>query len=285
MTQPPFDRAVEDRLPGEAALSDLYRSAAGETSPPTLDRTILAAAATTARASAIKRWAVPLSVAAVVVVTVSVVLRVHEHSPFEPPEPFRTTSDARAPAAPPMANSPEMERQNKAAAAPPSADRAAPFAAKREPAATQRAERRDDSREPALLSQASEAKRAGAEVVAVSANGTPGAYEFDVTVRSPDTGCAQYADWWEVVGIDGRLLYRRVLLHSHPDEQPFARSGGPVPIGRDTVVWVRVHMNHSGYGSIGFKGSVGNGFARTPLAPDFALNLQKQPPLPDGCAF
>src|SRR5207247_2405691 len=48
-----------------------------------------------------------------------------------------------------------------------------------------------------------------AEVIAVRARGAPGAYEFDVTVKSADAGCARYADWWEVVNEDGRLLYRR----------------------------------------------------------------------------
>ena len=87
-----------------------------------------------------------------------------------------------------------------------------------------------------------------ADVIAVQASGSPGAYQFNVGIRSPDKGCAQYADWWEVVSTDGKLLYRRVLLHSHVDEQPFTRSGGPVPIQPDTVVWVRAHMNTGGYG-------------------------------------
>ena len=66
-----------------------------------------------------------------------------------------------------------------------------------------------------------------ASVTAFSVIGYPGTYTFDVTVRSPDIGCEGYADWWEVVSTDGDLLYRRVLLHSHVDEQPFSRSGGP----------------------------------------------------------
>jgi len=134
------------------------------------------------------------------------------------------------------------------------------------------------------------AKEAGgmnvqADVIAVQASGQPGAYRFNVTVKSPDTGCQQYADWWEVVGTDGKLFYRRVLLHSHVDEQPFTRSGGPVPIQADTVVWVRAHMNTRGYGGTAFKGSVKSGFK--PAVPDegFAAGLVKQPPLPDGCDF
>ena len=38
-----------------------------------------------------------------------------------------------------------------------------------------------------------------AAVTAVTATGAPGTYTFSVTVESPDTGCAQYADWWEVL--------------------------------------------------------------------------------------
>ena len=53
-----------------------------------------------------------------------------------------------------------------------------------------------------------------ADVVSVSASGTDGAYELLVGVRSPDTGCSQYADWWEVVSEDGALLYRRILNHT-----------------------------------------------------------------------
>ena len=125
----------------------------------------------------------------------------------------------------------------------------------------------------------------GAEVIAVQASGQPGSYQFNVTVKSPDTGCKQYADWWEVVSTDGKLLYRRVLLHSHVDEQPFTRSGGPVPIQPDTQVWVRAHMNTSGYGGAVLKGSVKDGFK--PAMPDaeFATGLAKQEPLPDGCDF
>lgn len=133
-----------------------------------------------------------------------------------------------------------------------------------------------------------QAKRAAAslaDVTAVSVAGEPGAYRFNVTIRSPDKGCAQYANWWEVVGEDGRLLYRRVLLHSHVDEQPFSRDGGPVPIGPDTVVWVRAHQHPGGYGGAALKGSVRAGFRAAVPPAGFAANLTKAPPLPTGCDF
>ena len=124
-----------------------------------------------------------------------------------------------------------------------------------------------------------------ADVISVEASGGPGAYRFAVGIRSPDTGCDQYADWWEVVGEDGKLLYRRVLLHSHVNEQPFVRSGGPVDVAADAVVWVRVHMNTGGYGGAAFRGSVQGGFAAAALDAAFATGLESEPPLPDGCAF
>lgn len=124
-----------------------------------------------------------------------------------------------------------------------------------------------------------------ANVVAVRATGSPGKYEFSVTVSSPDKGCQQYADWWEVVSDDGKLLYRRVLFHSHAHEQPFERSGGPVPLKSDAVVWVRAHMHPGGYGGTVFKGSVRSGFREGRLATGFGAELEKLPPLPDSCAF
>jgi hypothetical protein len=123
-----------------------------------------------------------------------------------------------------------------------------------------------------------------ADVVAVEVSGDPGAYTFNVTVSSPDTGCDQWADWWEVVSEDGALLYRRVLLHSHVTEQPFTRSGGPVSVAADEVLIVRAHMNDGGYGGAALRGSVAEGFAddRPPLT--FAAELASRDPLPEGCA-
>ena len=124
-----------------------------------------------------------------------------------------------------------------------------------------------------------------ADVLSVEVKGDPGNYSFSVGIHSPDTGCDQYADWWEVIDLDGALIYRRILAHSHAGEQPFTRSGGPVGIEPDTQVIVRAHMNNSGYGGAVFKGSVNSGFLPAELGADFAIELEGAPPLPDGCAF
>lgn len=126
---------------------------------------------------------------------------------------------------------------------------------------------------------------AKADVISVEVNGSPGSYTFFVGVRSPDLGCEQYADWWEVVDGSGRLVYRRILLHSHVSEQPFVRSGGPVEVEPETELVVRAHMNHSGYGGEVMSGSVASGFHPAQFKADFSAELETSPPLPDGCAF
>jgi hypothetical protein len=80
-------------------------------------------------------------------------------------------------------------------------------------------------------------------------------------------------------------MYRRILLHSHVDEQPFTRSGGPVSIEADTIVLVRAHMQPGGYGGLAMKGSLEQGFEQVELSPDFAANLLQTSPLPQGCNF
>ncbi len=124
-----------------------------------------------------------------------------------------------------------------------------------------------------------------AVVLEVTTTGSPGEYRFSVRLESPDTGCDQYADWWEVVTPEGELLYRRILTHSHVTEQPFTRSGGPVAIDETTEVIVRGHMNTSDYGTSAFGGSVATGFAPVAIDRAFAADLAEAEPLPDGCAF
>lgn len=123
-----------------------------------------------------------------------------------------------------------------------------------------------------------------AEVKGVRVSGASGSYTFSVTLRSPDTGCAQYADWWEVLDASGALLYRRILAHSHVNEQPFTRSGGPVKAAAATVVIVRAHMNTGGYGAA-LRGTPDGTFAPTSLTTDFASGVEQADPQPSGCPF
>ena len=124
-----------------------------------------------------------------------------------------------------------------------------------------------------------------ADVTNVSVSGSENAYTFNVTISSPDTGCDQYADWWEVISKSGELIYRRILLHSHVNEQPFTRSGGNVDISEEDIIWVRAHMNNTGYGGKTLKGSVKEGFQEMDFPENLGNNLDQMAPLPDGCNF
>lgn len=123
------------------------------------------------------------------------------------------------------------------------------------------------------------------KVQAVEVRDQTGAYRFSVTLSTPDQGCEQYANWWEVVNTSGVLIYRRILTHSHVDEQPFTRSGGPVPISAAEKVWVRVHMNNTGYSKSAMFGSFADGFQSRQVPDGFASDLDQQAPLPGGCRF
>jgi len=58
----------------------------------------------------------------------------------------------------------------------------------------------------------------------------PGVYRFDVTLRHKDTGWKHYANAWEVLTPDGKILGTRILAHPHVNEQPFTRSLSGVKI-------------------------------------------------------
>jgi hypothetical protein len=277
----------------DAALRRAYHAAAAEEPSATLDARILAdahRAVDRSRSSSgfARRWAVPVSIAATVVVTAGIVLRLSEQDSSTTQSPpsatLRSATQASPTAEARRATPPADARTGAPASTSDSASKETSAAAPMQERALEDAARARREKFSTAAASAS-APGTNADVIAVRASGQPGAYEFDVTIRSPDSGCGQYADWWEVVSTEGKLLYRRVLLHSHADEQPFARSGGPVPMQRDTAVWVRAHMNPGGYGGKAFFGSIATGFVPKTLAPDFAATLAQQPPLPDGCAF
>ena len=122
-----------------------------------------------------------------------------------------------------------------------------------------------------------------ANITAVEVSGSKGAYSFSVTVSSVETGCDQYANWWEVLDSEGTLLYRRILLHAHPDAQPFTRVGGDVDIDPYTLVYVRAHMHPVGYVGTVLKGSVATGFRKVENVPEFDKEIEEQEPLSTGC--
>jgi hypothetical protein len=73
-------------------------------------------------------------------------------------------------------------------------------------------------------------------------------WTFAVTVRHDDHDPDHWADWWRVRTMDGRELGRRMLLHSHVDEQPFTRDER-IRIPRDVrTVVVEAHDKLHGLG-------------------------------------
>jgi hypothetical protein len=76
-----------------------------------------------------------------------------------------------------------------------------------------------------------------------------GTFRFDVTIAHADTGWEHYADRWDILGLDGKVLGTRTLLHPHVDEQPFTRSLGSVAVPDGvTEVTVRAHDKVHGAG-------------------------------------
>lgn len=102
----------------------------------------------------------------------------------------------------------------------------------------------------ALLAAGGAAHAGDADVVDARAErAQDGTYRFDVTVRHADEGWDHYADRWEVLGPDGKVLGERVLLHPHVDEQPFTRSQSGIAIPDDVrEVTIRAHDKVHGFG-------------------------------------
>jgi hypothetical protein len=75
------------------------------------------------------------------------------------------------------------------------------------------------------------------------------------------------------------------LAHSHVDEQPFLRSGGPIVIDANQEVVVRAHMSATGYGGIVLRGSASGGFGPDVAAAEFATDVERIDPQPPPCAF
>jgi len=92
--------------------------------------------------------------------------------------------------------------------------------------------------------------RRAAHVVAADIRPLGGdAFRVDANIRSDDAGWDAYADRFEVLAPDGRVLGVRELLHPHVDEQPFTRSLPRVEIPAGVAeVRVRAHFRPDGHG-------------------------------------
>ena len=72
---------------------------------------------------------------------------------------------------------------------------------------------------------------------------------FNVTVKHADQGWKHYADKWDVLTTDGKLLATRTLHHPHVKEQPFTRSLGNITVPPEVKkVVIRAHDSVHGYG-------------------------------------
>jgi len=62
-------------------------------------------------------------------------------------------------------------------------------------------------------------------------------WRFAVTLKHADEGWDHYANEWQVIAPDDKILATRTLYHPHVDEQPFTRntSGVKIPASMETV--------------------------------------------------
>ena len=96
-----------------------------------------------------------------------------------------------------------------------------------------------------MVAMAAAALAGEADVTRVEAVRTgQGTYRFSVSVLHQDEGWDHYADRWEVLAPDGRVLATRTLYHPHVNEQPFTRQLDGVKIPADIhQVEIRAHCS------------------------------------------
>ena len=89
---------------------------------------------------------------------------------------------------------------------------------------------------------------------------------FRATLRHADEGWQHYADRWEVLTPEGRVLATRVLRHPHVAEQPFTRALPEVEVPRELEsVVIRAHDLVHAHGGAEYT-------LRLPEAPPLAPN-------------
>ena len=99
-----------------------------------------------------------------------------------------------------------------------------------------------------------------ADVIAATATRTgDGTWRFSATIKHADEGWKHYADAFEVLTTDGKVLGVRTLFHPHVNEQPFTRSLGGVKIPANIKkVIIRAHDSVHGYGGRQFELTLGD---------------------------
>ena len=76
-------------------------------------------------------------------------------------------------------------------------------------------------------------------------------YRVDVTLLHADSGWDHYADGWDILDENKKLIATRVLHHPHVSEQPFTRSLYDVRIPASlSFVYIRGHDKVHGYGEL-----------------------------------
>ncbi|MFK7939394.1 MAG: hypothetical protein AB8B82_08450 [Roseovarius sp.] len=75
-------------------------------------------------------------------------------------------------------------------------------------------------------------------------------WRIEVTLLHEDTGWEHFADGWEVLDADGRVLGYRKLHHPHVEEQPFTRSLSNLMLPDGTrELFIRAHCSKKGWNS------------------------------------
>ncbi len=78
-----------------------------------------------------------------------------------------------------------------------------------------------------------------------------GRFTIAVTLSHADSGWDHYADRWEVLGPDDKVLAARVLYHPHVDEQPFTRALSGVKLAPNIrFLRIRPHDKRHGFGPV-----------------------------------
>jgi hypothetical protein len=266
----------------DETVRNLYRAGATEQPPRAMDEQILAQARTVVAIR--QRWTVPLSIAAVALLAIGVALRWLPGKPFEPMEMNAATEVAIEEATEAAAGELRERIARNREAMPDQTVRPSlsvtPFAADRSESAKapQEATAMPDRVSPPAVSGV-----VTANVVSVRAENAAVGYRLRVAITSPDLGCQQYADWWELLSEDGALIYRDTWAESHAGRQPFERLSDVLELSPEAIVIVRAHMSNTGYGGTAQKGSLVDGFVPTVLPPAFAADVATRPPLPPPC--